>query len=158
MAYSSDWVISDLPVSFHPMVLWCQPEETSESGLPARAALSLSEMLIGRGWEEVMRRPLDTRSWWEASPVRLRTDIPHPRRSQAGGEPLGVREAMELLSGTKRQKETEVQTWSRISVTGFGWKVEYPAGRWGTDMNGDFDQMALGLNIYPPDIRGLARW
>jgi len=34
-------------------------------------------------------------------------------------------------------------------VTGFGWKVEYRAGRWGTDMNGAFDQVALGLNIYP---------
>jgi hypothetical protein len=32
-------------------------------------------------------------------------------------------------------------------VTGFGWKVEYRAGRWGTDMNGAFDQIALGLNI-----------
>jgi hypothetical protein len=32
-------------------------------------------------------------------------------------------------------------------VTGFGWKVEYRAGRWGTDMNGAFDQVALELNI-----------
>ena len=55
-------------------------------------------------------------------------------------------------------KRTEGQTWSRIPVTGFGWKVEYRAGRWGTDMNGAFDQVALGLNIYPPDIRGWARW
>ena len=34
-------------------------------------------------------------------------------------------------------------------MTGFGWKVEYRAGRWGTDMNGAFDQVALGLNTLP---------
>ena len=43
-------------------------------------------------------------------------------------------------------------------MTGFGWNVEYRAGRWGTDMNGAFDQVALGLNIYPPHIRGWAQW
>jgi hypothetical protein len=37
-------------------------------------------------------------------PVRVRTDIFHRRRSQAAGELLGVSEAMELLSGLKRQK------------------------------------------------------
>ncbi len=42
-----------------------------------------------------VRNPIDRRS---------RTDIRHPRRSQVGGEPLGVPEAMELVSGTKRQK------------------------------------------------------
>ena len=41
-------------------------------------------------------------------------------------------------------------------MTAFGWKVEYHAGRWGTDINGAFDRVALGLNIYPPDIRGWA--
>jgi hypothetical protein len=43
-------------------------------------------------------------------------------------------------------------------VTGFGWKVEYRAGRWGTDMNVASDQGALGLSIYPPYIRGWAKW
>ncbi len=43
-------------------------------------------------------------------------------------------------------------------MTGFGSKVEYHARRWGTDMNAAFDQVALGLNTYPPDIRGWARW
>jgi hypothetical protein len=43
-------------------------------------------------------------------------------------------------------------------VTGFGWKVEHRAGLWGTDMNSAFDQVTLGLNINPPDIRGRARW
>jgi hypothetical protein len=37
-------------------------------------------------------------------------------------------------------------------VTAFVWKVEYRPGRRGTDMNGAFDRVALGLNIYPPDI------
>jgi hypothetical protein len=32
----------------------------------------------------------------------------------------------------------------------FGWRVEYGAGRWGTDMNGAFDHVALGLNVDPP--------
>ena len=42
-------------------------------------------------------------------------------------------------------------------MTGFGLKVEYRAGLC-TDMNSAFDQVTLGLNIYPPDIQGSARW
>ena len=42
-------------------------------------------------------------------------------------------------------------------MTGFGWEVAYRAGRRGTDMNGAFDWVTLGPNIYPPDIRERAR-
>jgi len=28
----------------------------------------------------------------------------------------------------------------------------------GTDMNGTFDQVALGLNVYPSDIQGWSQW
>ena len=92
-----------------------------------------------------------------ASTVRVRSDIPL-RRSQASGEPLDVPEAMELLSGMKRQKGQRTRPGQGSPVTGFGWEVAYRAGRRGTDMNGAFDRVTLGPNIYPPDIRGRARW
>jgi hypothetical protein len=47
-----------------------------------------------------------------------------PRRSQAAGGPLAVSEAMKLLTGMKRQNRQKAS----------------------------FDQLTLGLNIYPPDI------
>jgi hypothetical protein len=71
----------------------------------------------------------------------------------AGGEPLDVPEAMELLSRMKRQKKTEDLTRSRAPMTGFGWEVAYRAGRQGTGMNGAFQRVTLGTNIYYPDIR-----
>ena len=43
-------------------------------------------------------------------------------------------------------------------MTGFGWEVEFCAGRWGSDMNGAFDQVTLGLMIDLPDSRGWTRW
>ncbi len=44
-------------------------------------------------------------------------------------------------------KRTEGQVWSNIPVTAFGWKVEYRAGRWGTDINSACDRVTLGLNM-----------
>ena len=43
-------------------------------------------------------------------------------------------------------------------MTAYGWKAEYLDGRSGTDMIGVFDRLTLGLNIYPPFIRGRAQW
>ena len=43
-------------------------------------------------------------------------------------------------------------------MPGFGWNVEYRAGPWGTDTNEAFDQVTLGLYIYPPCIRGREQW
>jgi hypothetical protein len=43
-------------------------------------------------------------------------------------------------------------------MTGFGRKVQYRSEPWATGMNDTLDQVILGLNIYPPDIRERARW
>jgi putative transposase len=81
------------------------------------------------------------------------------KRAPEKPPPAGGGVITELLSGTKRQKRQKSRPGQGSpSVTGFGWKVEYRAGLWGTDMNGAFDHVALGLNTYPPDIRGWARW
>ncbi len=42
-------------------------------------------------------------------------------------------------------------------MTGFGWQVAYRAGRRGTDMNGAFQRVTLGLSIHAPDIRERTR-
>jgi hypothetical protein len=100
-------------------------------------------------------------SFWERRPKQLNEEIIH--RAAWGAPPVRVRIGIPTLDALRRVVSRSVapEPWNfpaGCSIKGDrrpdlvkdsrDWIRVYRAGRWGTDMNGAFDQVALGLNIF----------